>query len=453
MNVAIVGAGKLGLKVISALLGGDHSITVIDKDEEILNKISQQMDVMVVNGNGKSISLLKECGIDSFDFLLAATDRDEKNIVIASFAKKLGCSKVIARVRDPEHMNQMEFIKDTMHIDYLVNPDMAITTEIYKYLVEKYTLNDGIFTSGKTALVQFHVKKMKQLIGLPMINVKKVLPSMLIVAISRNGKIIIPHGKTVIESNDTIYLIGEKAEISALHRKVHEKGKYTKLQKVMIVGGGKTGFYLAHRLAEFGISVKVIEKSKERCYYLSTHLDDVMVLHGDATDTSLLEEENIDEMDAFVTATGFDEENLLLALMAKQHGIEDVISKVSRESYKDLIEKMGIDMALNPLDIIASTILRYIQGSKKIISSLLIQGQAEIMEIIASDNMQLTNIPLRELELPDGVIIAAIHRGKQVIIPHGDTVIEEDDKVTIFCLLSDIADLEGLFKQKRGFHL
>lgn len=453
MNVAIVGAGKLGLKVISALLGGDHSITVIDKDEEILNKISQQMDVMVVNGNGKSISLLKECGIDSFDFLLAATDRDEKNIVIASFAKKLGCSKVIARVRDPEHMNQMEFIKDTMHIDYLVNPDMAITMEIYKYLVEKYTLNDGIFTSGKTALVQFHVKKMKQLIGLPMINVKKVLPSMLIVAISRNGKIIIPHGKTVIESNDTIYLIGEKAEISALHRKVHEKGKYTKLQKVMIVGGGKTGFYLAHRLAEFGISVKVIEKSKERCYYLSTHLDDVMVLHGDATDTSLLEEENIDEMDAFVTATGFDEENLLLALMAKQHGIEDVISKVSRESYKDLIEKMGIDMALNPLDIIASTILRYIQGSKKIISSLLIQGQAEIMEIIASDNMQLTNIPLRALELPDGVIIAAIHRGKQVIIPHGDTVIEEDDKVTIFCLLSDIADLEGLFKQKRGFHL
>lgn len=453
MNVAIVGAGKLGLKVISALLGGDHSITVIDKDEEILNKISQQMDVMVVNGNGKSISLLKECGIDSFDFLLAATDRDEKNIVIASFAKKLGCSKVIARVRDPEHMNQMEFIKDTMHIDYLVNPDMAITMEIYKYLVEKYTLNDGIFTSGKTALVQFHVKKMKQLIGLPMINVKKVLPSMLIVAISRNGKIIIPHGKTVIESNDTIYLIGEKAEISALHRKVHEKGKYTKLQKVMIVGGGKTGFYLAHRLAEFGISVKVIEKSKERCYYLSTHLDDVMVLHGDATDTSLLEEENIDEMDAFVTATGFDEENLLLALMAKQHGIEDVISKVSRESYKDLIEKMGIDMALNPLDIIASTILRYIQGSKKIISSLLIQGQAEIMEIIASDNMQLTNIPLRELELPDGVIIAAIHRGKQVIIPHGDTVIEENDKVTIFCLLSDIADLEGLFKQKRGFHL
>ena len=274
---------------------------------------------------------------------------------------------------------------------------------------------------------------------------------MLVVAISRNGKIIIPHGQTVIEDSDTIYMIGEKSEIVELHKKVHEKGKYTNLQKVMIIGGGKTGFYLAAKLAEFGVAVKLIEKSKERCYYLSTHLDDVMVLHGDATDTSLLEDENLDEMDAFVAATGFDEENLLLALIAKQRGVEDVISKVSHQSYKDLIEKMGIDMALNPLDIVASTILRYVQGSKKIISSLLIQGQAEIMEIIAGNDMKLANIPLKDVHLPDGVLIAAIHRGQQVIIPNGDTKIMADDKVTIFCLLSDIGELEKLFTAKKAF--
>ena len=141
---------------------------------------------------------------------------------------------------------------------------------------------------------------------------------MLIVAISREGKIIIPHGQTIIDQDDTLYLIGERSEISELHKKVHEKGKYTNLQKVMIVGGGKTGYYLASMLSEFGIAVKVIEKDKDRCYYLSTHLDDVMILHGDATDTSLLEEENMAEMDAFVTATGLDEENLLLALMASK---------------------------------------------------------------------------------------------------------------------------------------
>ena len=453
MKVAIVGAGKLGVKVATALLGGDHYITVIDKNEAVLNRISQQMDVMTVAGNGKNIKLLENCGITSFDFLLASTDSDEKNIIIASLAKKLGCSKVIARVRDPEHMKQLDFIKETMNIDHVVNPDLSITMEIYKYLVEKYTLTNGIFSSGKVAMVQFNVKKYRKLSGLSMIEVRKVLPNMLIVAISRNGKIIIPHGQTIIEDNDTIYLIGEKSEIHEFHQKVHEKGKYTNLQKVMIVGGGKTGFYLADKLSEFGIAVKVIEKSKERCYYLSTHLDDVMILHGDATDTALLEEENIDEMDAFVTATGFDEENLLLALMAKQRGIEDVISKVSRQSYKNLIEKMGIDMALNPLDIITSTILRYVQGSKRIISSLLIQGQAEIMEIIASEEMKLTNVTLSELDLPDGVLIAAIHRGNRVIIPDGNTVILPDDKVTIFCLLSDIAEVESLFKPRRSFHI
>ena len=451
MKIAIVGAGKLGIKVANALSGGDHSITVIDTNEDTLQKISQQLDIMTVHGNGKQISVLKEAGIGHFDFMLSSTGSDEENIVIASFAKKLGCSKVIARVRDPEHMNQFDFIKETMNIDYLVNPDMAITNEIYKYLVEKYTLTNGIFSTGKVSLIQFKVNRYKQLIGLSMIGVKALLPNMLVVAISRNGKIIIPHGQTVIEPTDYLYLIGERNEIQGLHKKVHEKGKYTNLQKVMIVGGGKTGFYLAGKLSEFGIAVKVIEMNKERCYYLSTHLDNVMVLHGDATDTSLLEEENIDEMDAFVTATGFDEENLMLALMAKQRGVEDVISKFSREGYRELIEKIGIDMALNPLNIVASTILRYIQGEKKVISSLLIQGQAEIMEIIATNDMKLANIPLKDLQLPDGVLIAGIHRGNEVIIPSGETKILEDDKVIIFCLLSDIAELEKLFRRQRHF--
>ena len=453
MKVAIVGAGKLGIKVANALLEGDHEITVIDISETVLSRISQHMDVMTVNASGKNIRSLKQCGIDKFDFLLASTDSDEDNMLIASFAKKLGCSRVIARIRDPENMKQIDFIKENLDIDHVVNPDYSITMEIYKYLVEKYTLTNGIFSSGRVSMVQFGVRKMRKLAGLSMIEVRKIFPNMLIVAISRNGKIIIPHGQTTIEDCDTLYLIGERSEIHNLHKKVYEKGKYTNLQKVMIVGGGKTGFYLADKLSEFGIAVKVIEKDKDRCYYLSTHLDDVMILHGDATDTSLLDEENIDEMDAFVTATGLDEENLLLALMAKQRGIEDVISKVSRQSYKDLIEKLGIDMALNPLDIVASIILRYIQGSKRIVSSLLIQGQAEITEIIASDTMKFTNVPLNELDLPDGVIIAAIHRGNSIIIPDGTTSILADDKVTIFCLLSDLAELEALFKPKKGFHI
>ena len=452
MKIAIAGAGKLGIKIAEAILGGDHSVTIIDKNEALLQKLSSQMDVLTVLGNAKQISLLESIEIDTYDYLIAATNADEKNIVICAFAKKLGCKKVIARVRDPEHMNQLDFLKDLMNIDYIVNPDLSITIEIYKYLVEKYTLSNGIFTSGKISLVEFSTGKMPEIIGKTVNFINESLGNMHVVAISRNGKVIIPKKEMEIMKDDSLYVVGEKTPIMRLNEQVHVKGKYTNLQKVMILGGGKTGLYLAQKLAEFGISVKIIDKDKERCQYLSNHLDDVLVLHGDATDMSLLEEENIDEMDAIVTATGFDEENLLLALMAKQRGIEDVIAKVSRESYATLIESMGIDMALNPLDMTASHVLRFIQGSKRVVTSQLIQGQAEMIEIIADDHMRLTNRPIEDLDLPEGVMIAAIHRGTDAIIPDGHTEILKDDRVIIICLLSEVPDLEKFIKSSRtGF--
>lgn len=446
MKIAIVGAGKLGRNVATALLGGDHSVTLIDTNEELLEKISSQMDVMVVHGNAKEIKILKQLDIDSYDYLIATTFNDEANIIIASFAKKLGCNKVVARVRDPEHMQQINFIKETMDIDHIVNPNQGITVEIYKYLAEKYTLSNGIFSSGKVSLVEFPVKRYPKLISKSMRDVPGILPNMLVAAISKNGKVIIPHGDEIIDKNDFVYIIGEKAPILELNSKVHERGKYTDLQKVMIVGGGKTGFYLAEMLSEFGAAVKLIERDKERCHYLSTHLEDVMILHGDATDLTLLEEENLDLMDAFVTVTGFDEDNLLLALTAKQHGVEDVIATVSRTSYAEIISRMGIDMALNSLDITTSNILHFVQGSKKILSSHLIEGQAEIMEIIATPHMKILDTPLSQLDLHDGILIAAIHRGAEVIIPNGDTEIHENDRIILLSLLKDRVITESLIK-------
>lgn len=451
MKIVIVGAGKLGMNVAAALLGGDHAVTIIDTDEALLQKISSQIDVMTVNADAKETKILRDLDIDSFDFLIATTGNDETNIVIASFAKRLGCGKVVARVRAPEHMQQINFIKEAMGIDHIVNPDQAITMEIYKYLAEKYTLSNGIFSSGKVSIVEFAVSKYPKLIGLSMRQIPDVLDNMLVVALSRKGKVIIPHGDDVIDKDDFVYVIGEKAPILALNAKVHERGKYTDLQKVMIIGGGKTGFYLAEMLSEFGAAVKIIEIDKERCHYLSTYLEDVMVLHGDATDLTLLEEENLDMMDAVVTATGFDEDNLLLALTAKQHGIDDVIAKVSRRSYAEIISKMGIDMALNPQDITTSNILRFVQGSKKILSSQLIEGQAELMEIVATPRMNILYTPISELELHDGIIIAAIHRGTEVIIPHGDTEIQEDDRVILLSMLSDRSATETLLKDSGIF--
>ena len=446
MKIAILGAGKLGLRLVEALLDGDYDITLVDSDDEKLNRIAQQYDVMTVTGDAKTVELLREIDVANVDFLFSATTSDDTNILAASFAKILGCKYVAARVRDPEHMNQLEFIREHYNIDMLVNPDLLITGEIYRYLIEKYTLSNGIYTFDRIALIEFEASKLPNIVGKSLIEFRSVMPEFLVIGLSRNGKMLVPHGPDLIEQNDLVYLIGEKQEVFRLAKKVHSKSRHSDARKVMIIGGGKTGYYLARRLSEYGSHVKIVEQDRRRCHYLTNKLRNVMVLNGDGANIALLEEEDLDSMDAFVTCTGYDEENLLLALTAKNHGVEDVISKVSHESYKDLISKLGIDIVLNPLDISASAILRAIRGSKRVLSSVLLQGQAEIMEIYASDRMTMINIPLKDLDLPNYIIIAAIRRGLETIIPDGNTVIKDGDRVIIVCLVSNIGYVEKLFR-------
>lgn len=452
MKVAILGAGKLGIRITEALLDGDYDITLVDTNEDKLNALSQQYDVMTVTGDAKTVELLRQINVSTFDFLFSCTTSDDTNILAASFAKSLGCPKVAARVRDPEHMSQMDFICDHMNIDLLVNPDTLITSEIYRYLIEKYTLSNGIYTSKNIGLIEFEASRFPQIVGLNLIKFREIVPNMIMVAISRGGKLIIPHGNDVINPGDLLYLMGNKQDVFSLAKTVHTRLRSSDARKVMIIGGGKTGYYLARRLAEYGSQVKIVEKDKKRCHYLSERLRNVMVLNGDGADISLLEEENFEQMDAFVTATGYDEENILLALTAKNHGVEDVISKISHESYNDLISTLDLDMVLNPLDITASTMLRTIRGSKRVISSVLLQGQAELMEFYVDKGMSCTNIPLKDFKLPEYIIVAAVHRGLETIIPDGNTRMLPGDRVVIVCLVSHIGYVEKLFKQSTFLH-
>lgn len=452
MKVAILGAGKLGIRITEALLDGDYEITLVDTNEDKLNALSQQYDVLTVTGDAKTIELLRQINVESYDFLFSCTTSDDTNILAASFAKSLGCPKVAARVRDPEHMSQMDFICQNLNIDMLINPDTLITSEIYRYLIEKYTLSNGIYTSKNIGLIEFEASRYPQLVGLNLIGFRQVKPNMIVVAISRGGKLIIPHGSDEIRPGDLLYLMGNKQEVFALAKAVHGKLRSADARKIMIIGGGKTGYYLARRLAEYGSQVKIVEKDKKRCHYLAERLRNVMVLNGDGADIALLEEENFDQMDAFVTATGYDEENILLALTAKNHGVEDVISKISHESYNDLISTLDLDMVLNPLDITASAMLREIRGNKRVISSVLLQGQAELMEFSVEEGMNCTNIPLKDFRLPQYIIVAAIHRGLETIFPDGNTRMLPGDRVVIVCLVSHIGYVERLFKPASFLH-
>ncbi|MDR0853007.1 MAG: Trk system potassium transporter TrkA [Clostridiales Family XIII bacterium] len=453
MKIAVVGAGKLGLRIIEILMGGDYSLTVIDKDEELITKLSNSLDVMTVSGNAKEVSLLEEMNIASYDYVIVTTDRDEKNIVIASICKKLGVPKVVARIRDPEHMHQQKFLMDTFKLDYLVNPDRSVAEEINKYLVEKYSFNNGILHAGRVSLIEFGARKMKSLVGLTIAeaNEKLAEKDMVLAALSKNGKLNIASNNRdlIIEEPNEIYVVGDRNKIDSLAVKLIDKDKYTDIQKVMIAGGGKSGLYLARMLETFGASVKIIEQDKKRCQYLATHLSNVLILNGDATDIDLLNNENFSEMDAFVSTTGFDEENLLLALRAKNAGIEDVIAKISRESFGALIKSMGVDVVLNPVDISASHILRFIKGTR-ILSSQIIQGQVEMVHLSVDPEMKIVGKPLGKLKMTEGIAIIAIQRGTAVIIPSAEDKVQEGDRIVILSQLSDSFDLEKLIRIKQG---
>lgn len=446
MKIVVVGAGKLGLAITEVLLGSGYDITLIDRDEAIIQKVGNRYDILTVNANAKRVDVLSELEIWTYDLLIAATDKDERNMVICNFAKELGCPRVIARVRSPEHVEQLDFAMKAQKIDYIVNPDMACASEIYKYLTEKYSLKDGLFSAGDVSILEFNANRIPPLIDLQLKDLPGVLNNILIAAVSRNGKIIVPNGNTVLQADDTLYVIGQNKRINEISKKVRDQRVYSELSSVMIAGGGGTGYFLAKKLADFGVAVKLIEIDRERCEWLSARLDGVLILHGDATDMNLLQDEDIADMDAFVAVTGFDEENLLLSLTAKQMNIKDVVAKVSRNSYAPLMETLGVSMIINPVDMCASNILRHIQKDDIIIFSQIIQGQAEFIEVWAEEGMPLTEDTLLNIDIPEGVLIAAIQRGNEFIIPKGSTKVAAGDRVIILSLLSSVPHLQSLIK-------
>lgn len=449
MKVMIVGAGKLGQKLAELLVNESIDVTVIDNQVKVIDKINEHMDVFTVVANGIDIRVLKELNIQTFDLLVASTNSDETNTVICSLAKKLGCKQTIARIRNPEYMEQLDFIKVEMGIDHIVNPDLATATSICKYLLKSYGFNTGDFASGKVQMLDFNIHNNEEFVGQRLKDLKG-FDKLLITAISRNGILIIPNGEATLLAGDTIYIIGKNEEIEKVS--IHFIDDYHKktIQKVMILGGGKVGYYLADKLSKSKIQVTIIEQDKDRCEELSEKLNNVLVIHGDGTDIHLLEEESLESMDAFVGVTGYDEENLLMALMAKQAGVGKTISKISRPNYIKIIDRLGIDVAVNPVFITASNILKNIRGGKVVSVSLLLGGDAEVTEIIIDKDLPIVNKPISELKLPDGVIIGAIVRSGEVIIPKGNAVIKPNDRIVVFTLTDDLSTLKMFFKTRKG---
>ncbi|HHW98961.1 MAG TPA: Trk system potassium transporter TrkA [Firmicutes bacterium] len=448
MKVMIVGAGKLGLKLAESLLNTNVDVTLVDTNARVIERINDHLDVLTVTANGIELEVLRELNIETYDLLTACTGSDETNVLICSLAKKLGCRRTIARIRNPEYTKQLSFIKAEMGIDHIVNPDLATANEMSRYLSRSYNLHSEDFAKGRVSMIDFNVSQVEGFVGKQLKDLSG-LDNLLIVAVSREGEMLIPHGLTQLQENDIVHVMGESKRVNQLSERLGLTNGKKRVKKVMIFGGGKVGLYLAQQLRLANVGVTIVEQDRERCEYLAERLDDALIIHGDGTDINLLEEEDLQLMDAFVGASGFDEQNLLMCLLAKQSGVDKVIAKISRPNYVQVIDKLGVDVALNPTNITASDILRFIRGGRVVSVSLLLGGEAEVTEIIVGDNPSIIGKPLAELGLPKGIIIGAIVHNGQVIIPNGATVIHALDRLIIFCLTRDVGALDVFMKPSR----
>lgn len=449
LKVLIVGAGKLGIRLAKTMNFENFDVTLMDTNPRVIDMVNEHLDVMTLVASGVNITALKDLGIGKFDLLVATTDSDATNAIICSMARKLGCRQTVARVRDPEYMEHLDFIRSELGIDLIVNPDLATAVTISKYLMQDVVHFSGEFASGKVKMIDLNIGTLEVFVGKTIAQLEG-LEHLLIAAISRDSELIIPHGSTELKPGDVIFLLGEMENIEKFCKTYKLKARAKKVENAMILGGGNVGFYLARELSSARVRVTLIEQDRKKAQKLVERLEHVLVIHGDGSDITLLRDENLEQMEAFVGVTGFDEQNLLLALMAKQYGVEKSVAKVSRQNFTKIINKMDIDAAVNPVNITASHILKFVRGDRVASVSLLLGGRGEVIEVIARDSMPYIGKPLHKLQLPQGILVGAIVRGNQVIIPKGSSQIMAGDRIILFAHEDDIQELKTLFISGRG---
>lgn len=454
MKALIVGVGKLGFKLAGALLDEGYEICVIDNNEDVIENVSNVLDVFSVCANALDFGVLMELDISTFDIVISTTTNDEANVILCSISKKLGAKYSIARVRDPEYRKYLKFMSDELDIDYIINPEYATAKVIDKYLLKKYQLYANEVAGGKIRLVEFNIGQDPEFIGKKLIDLN-TFDKLIVAAISRDGKAIVPNGMTELKADDVILLSGITEDIEAFDKKYSGISKEKTVRKVMILGGGKVGFYLASLLVNEKIDVTVIELNRDTCVNIKEKLPGVEVINGDGTDINLLEEEMFHTFDAYVAATGIDEANLLMSLVVKRAGIYKSVAKISRTNYDGIIDKLNIDAVFNKSYITASEILKVIRGNDSQAVSLLLNAQVECNEFILKKKLAICGKSLKDLALPKGILFIALIRGEETIVPNGDTVLENGDKAVVFATKNEIRNMKNLFKRTKiidGIH-
>lgn len=452
MKIVIVGDGKVGSTIANQLSLEGHDVIVIDNNAAVLTNSGNTMDIFCIEGNGATASVLREAGIQQTDVLIAATSADEVNMLCCLLGKKLGAKNTIARVRNPEYFQQMSLIKEELGLSMAVNPELAAATEISRLLRFPSAIKIEPFARGKVELVELKIPEHSPLDGMPLWAIyKEFQVKILICAVQREDQVIIPGGEFVLKAGDKINITASHLEIANFFRAI---GVFrTGVKSVMIIGGGRIAYYLAKELSSIHVKVKIIERDLKRCEYLCEVLPESVIIHGDGTEKELLHEEGLEKTDAFVTLTGMDEENIIVALYAKEKKVSKVIAKVNKISFYEIMDSLNIDSFISPKTIAAQNIVRYVRAMKNsmrdnnvVTLHTMINDQVEAVEFKVREDSAIVGIPLKNFKRRDGLIVATIIRGSQIIIPNGSDMIEKGDNVVVVTTKRHLSDLNEIKK-------
>jgi trk system potassium uptake protein TrkA len=450
LKILIVGAGEVGFYIASHLTLENKEVVVIDKNPDAIRRVSESLDVQVVQGSGSSPVVLEDAGIRNAEIILAVTDSDEANLVACLVANMLSPStKKMARVRAGDFDKYHENLRESApHIDTIINPEIEVIKTIESMMSVPGAVDVAEFADGRIRFIGIYLDKNSRLAGIKLAELpEKITDSRpLIAAVVRDEELIIPRGSDRLMPGDLIYFISEKDK---LPETLSVFDKHLKpVNRVLIVGGGRIGFRLARSLEKKAVYCKIIEKKPDRCAVLAEGLNKSIVLCGDGSDQALLAEENIQDMDVAITLTNDEETNILASLLAKRMGAKECITKISKFSYFPLMKAIGIEQVVSTRLSAINTILQHIRRGK-VLSSIAIKGeQAEVMEALALATSEIVDKPLKKISFPKGAIVVGIIRREDIIIPTGESVIQPDDRIIIFAIRQAIPKVEKILAVK-----
>ena len=440
LKIIIVGCGNVGQTLVAQLIKEGHDITLIDKNPQIVQELTNLYDVMGIVGNGASYSVQMEAGIADTDLIIAVTGSDELNLLCCTVAKRVGDCSAIARVRTPDYSKEARYLREKLGLAMIINPELEAAREAARILCLPTALEVSTFAHGHAEMIKIKVPDGNQLDGMTIMDLGKTIgkslaDKVLICAVERDRDIYIPSGNFRILKGDLISFVASRTTAKEFLKKIGFETRF--VNNTIIIGGGISAYYLASLLVNMGISVKIIDRDPKRCEELSILLPKAVIINGDGTNEELLKEEGIGYAESFVPLTGIDEENILLTLYAKKVSQAKVITKIKRINFKNVVDSLDLGSVIYPKFITSEAIIAYVRAKKASMNSNIetlyhmFDSRVEAIEFRVESESDLTNIPLMDLNLKKDLLISFINRNGSIIIPSGQDCIEVGDTVMI----------------------